>query len=1840
LTAVAVEHGASFERVLRALEDAGRTVRRRGTWQASAQCPAHEDGEPSLSVTWRDGKTLLHCFNGCTDAGSSNDPTPVLQALGLASSDLFDEPLPPRDPDDRPRRAPRRRLAAGTPAGPGAAAEGTPRPRKPGKRELLGKPTGRWRVVAEYVYTDEHGEPVGKVVREQRQHEHGYDKRFWQRHWTGQCGRDPCEEKRDGITVLHQDGWGKDAPQRKVLYNLPWVIAAVAAGHEVWLAEGEKDADALNEHFRTHGLSAVATTYASGAGSWRDEYGAVLAGAHVVIVEDNDPDAVNPVTGEPGEPAGRKRSRRLLAALEGTAASVRVVRAKTGKDSFDHLAAGHAIGDFEPVTVPPLPEAEQTEGRAGLRLLRGGGGGDGSGGTGGGADDGERPNRRVQYMARHGEIVKVTTGRDGIVNYDVVLGCLAQVVRVDQKVITGDEPASTTGYLLRAEHPGHPGEPHELRVPRKSWDSGDWLHDLPWPSVTFDSSRNGLAKVRDAVRLTSPAATVATVHGAPGWVRGGDGEWIFIHAGGALGAGGPVAAETDLPPKLTQFILPDPPRDPAQLRAAAAHSTGLVQVLPPRIGAVLAGLAYRAAVSRMPPSVTLLGPPGSYKTSMGKVSLHHFAPDLPFDQSVLSLSERGATGNAGARLMHLTRDILLLADDAAPDRSLKAAAERVASIVRLQYNGETRDRLDRETEMRRPDPPRGSLLVSAEVGPSAASASQRTLIVPFHQGEISRETMLSLWEPESRHGRAAALASFVTWQAGRRDEVLERLAGLTREYADTWNEAGHEERTAEALAHLAAGWRLMLDHLTDLGAVTADESAQLWQQAWDGLNDAGRMQNDPDEPSDPAGRILARLRTGLLGRYGHLTTRTGSPPAADEAPRYGWTVEPASPRSGLMPDAATPILRSSGADWIGAYADENGERRLWLVPDLTLIMLRKVADRLGEPFEETTSSVGEWLRQAGVGLRTTQEKATGRLRRSKQQIMPGGKRQWVWDIPESALFDDDTGGTPGPDDAAPPAGGPDAGHGETGPGQDDGEGGNVGGQRFDEDDTPAENPGAGREEDPCPAEPARSPGTAAEDAAPAGGDVAPAPAAGPVITMPPEPRPEPGWESGWPPGTIGAQMNPPRRPAAPARASTPAAAPAAAAGTRGRARLIPYPQLLDLAAQDGLREKAPAVLRRRYCEVTGAAPGQALPCAGCGGRSTVLVGGVPLHLTCPDPPPGWQPPPAPGPATATTAPVATARADGAAAAQARPGTPVYRGKTRSAAEVSEHRWRAAAAVLDADGIYLPGGEKLPPPADVSHAGMLADLPTRLELGWGGGKLPPHTGQLWLTAGFLQRAGLPVPAEGQQIEDTERMLEEAAVAPFITGAVAAGWEISEASRTRLGHRMRIWRATNRAGAQLVFVPYISGDVALLDGDPGPAALAARLDMYARHTGVPYGRSAAYSGHDLLLQLDARRKIVLSGPAEPPPVQPAGTGLISFQRAPTEKEASRRFVHSYDTTAAWLAAAKGTEYGVGEAVHRDRPVFDPKLPGVWRVTPPAWDTWAIPNPFAVRRKRDDGTAWYYTPLLAMAADLLDAQIRPVEAWVWPEHTRYLDLWAAELNKARLALSGPPPGYRPEDPDAAAVLAAVKDTYSGAVTLFGSSQLDAAADRLILYPRLLELASRDGGAADVVSPATLRRRYCRVTFAQETQAQPCASCGTPSTELVGAMPLHLQCPDPPAAEGGGRERHKLFREDWAYTGIGTAGARLYRKILQVEEITPGLWPLAIDRDNLLYASDNPDPEQACPPPLKTGNGLGQVKNKGSGLMADATPLLGKGRFSFDNLIPPARWDSVRGGPRAENT
>lgn len=79
------------ERLIPKLTD----VKQTGPDRWLAQCPAHEDKRPSLSIReLDDGRVLINCFAGC---GAAN----VLDAVGLEFQDLY--------PEHRGHRAPERR---------------------------------------------------------------------------------------------------------------------------------------------------------------------------------------------------------------------------------------------------------------------------------------------------------------------------------------------------------------------------------------------------------------------------------------------------------------------------------------------------------------------------------------------------------------------------------------------------------------------------------------------------------------------------------------------------------------------------------------------------------------------------------------------------------------------------------------------------------------------------------------------------------------------------------------------------------------------------------------------------------------------------------------------------------------------------------------------------------------------------------------------------------------------------------------------------------------------------------------------------------------------------------------------------------------------------------------------------------------------------------------------------------------------------------------------------------------------------------------------------------------------------------------------------------------------------------------------------------------------------------------------------------------------------------------------------------------------------------------------------------------------------------------------------
>ena len=219
-------------------------VRQRGTDQWHALCPAHDDNNPSLSVsTSVDGRVLLHCFVGC-------DFESICTALDLTSADLR-----PSSSGRPPFNVP-----AASKKTNGNTATGKQNASRPSSSEQS-SPSTEWELVATYAYDDLQGR---SILRKNRYLPPGGKKTFRWEHLNGSEWR---------------PGEGGHSPS---LYHQTEVSEAAKRGERVFVCEGEKDAD------RLVGLGFTATTSPDGAGSWTEEHAESLRGAEVIIFPDND----------------------------------------------------------------------------------------------------------------------------------------------------------------------------------------------------------------------------------------------------------------------------------------------------------------------------------------------------------------------------------------------------------------------------------------------------------------------------------------------------------------------------------------------------------------------------------------------------------------------------------------------------------------------------------------------------------------------------------------------------------------------------------------------------------------------------------------------------------------------------------------------------------------------------------------------------------------------------------------------------------------------------------------------------------------------------------------------------------------------------------------------------------------------------------------------------------------------------------------------------------------------------------------------------------------------------------------------------------------------------------------------------------------------------------------------------------------------------------------------------------------------------------------------------------------------------------------------------------------
>ena len=1685
---------SSFDRVVNAIEARGLTTASRRQHSLMAGCPVHDERTPSLHITWRGGPrgggVLLYC-HGCQAQAEQ-----IVEALSLTMSDLFDEPLPERDRSlYRVGKSPSRRRA------------GQRRGKLGRLPSLLPKPPAapvpavehHWVEIERYPYVDHEDRLVQEVIREECTAEGERHKQFRQLFVT-----------RDGRRV-------KRKPEEfyPVIYRAPQVAAAVKAGSEVWLLEGEKDVHTAER------LGLVATTNTQGGKSFPADLVEEFTNARVVVVLDRDstgwargvdlhakltgvgakvllrlPDLEDAKTDftdhiEAGKgldalqwvaveevavwhelTSVKDRARSLQQAIEEAQGRWELadegqdvednrrfakrwalesqVRQESLRDLVDQLcAAGMRIGtewvgeaieaaeallaegteaarrchlqvqvpvpeSLRPAAQPPAdspapadgeptPKASPTDvvtddsdwlGQKGV----------GSGNTPFRVLDGKivqwEPDRSSRRQRDEWDEDQDEPGKFKTLLSMVVRVSCREYLEVehnhdveDTELMGRSTPtkrrvsAPKTLIAVRLQYPDEiTGELLEIRVMADKWRDHSWLESLPGPP-DYDHKRAGLDQLQRAILAISENVVDEVLYRATGWRENADGTHRFIHRRGAITPTGHEDVEVAFSGPIERYNFPDPIREAKALRTAWQNgSATMLDRLPGRVAAPLLGQVFRAVLGHNPWVLTLVGPPGSYKTSVAAKAMQHFGEKWEHKKPASSMSGNGDTFNALRFKLHNAKDCLYWMDDFAPTRSWLEAQKHLEETARLIHNQEERSRSSRDgLSVSDGTGPRASGLCTSEVMPRPGSGAERMLVVPLAREDVDTALLFPLDEALSRHQRALVMASYISWLSGDLMGKRAHYMEIADAYADALVErAGESVRQAAAISHTWVGWVAMTDFLLETGAITAEERLQTLRRVDEALHEAGRAAVNPDMPRTTGARARELLAYALRQGIAYVDdVRTGECPPWPLAGRLGWrrTVT----ETDMMGSPSKYRLERNGIR-LGYVMHDPGPKdrgRVLMCESTQLEAVLKAASATqAEKLEIDRNTACRALHDEHVLIPDTSE---GRTRHTVKCRIHAEERdaRMVTLYLDRVIDDEDDAAGDGPED----------------------------GGDFPGGDDPHSGPGNHHPDDGGTA-----PDTDGED---------------PVLEIP--------------------GLNTPDPHAVDTAHTMTESGTGADTDHRGDRDGTDHP-----SEETPMDE--PELTARPHTDLDGVvgwteprSSGDVAPCVVCGVRSGVVISGVRVHTVC------WEGSTATDRAAqtpvghpwkrgqqpdtdvqATTQPEAPAPDPMPAPSP----TPAKERTSPTKAAVTETKFRAAAAVVDIDGIWLSNGEFVEMPGDgPQHAGDLVRLAQWLSLGTAVTKYLDAAAQVWVGDDLARRLGIDVEAITKASEqDKDKVARESsATSVAVTAAQEAGYSFGGKGDDALGRWTRIWKGTEKS-VWVVLLAAMSRDdanVALMRDQPDHATLARRIGLLADALGHPYQLSGSTTGLDLMTTLRHRDRDRFFPVLEPcPPAQVSNVEAdISWCRQPTGERQAHKWIHAYDRSGSYLAGVSGLELGVGAPVHHpDGTAFVPRMPGYWRIEIPDTGDWRMPHPLDPRGLHAGKVRWATTPALEFAAEQgYEPEI--LEAYTWAERARILDPWYERIRDARTRLDV-------DDIDSQIARDQLKQIYAPTIGMLGSS------------------------------------------------------------------------------------------------------------------------------------------------------------------------------------------------------
>jgi hypothetical protein len=619
---------------------------------------------------------------------------------------------------------------------------------------------------------------------------------------------------------------------------------------------------------------------------------------------------------------------------------------KQGVDDF--LVAGGGLGDLE-AFVADVPPEKQDEATAEVRP-------------------------RYPYFESDGSTYYMKVTERG--QFPVLLANFT--ARIEREVQLDDGVERTTQFdmLLQCQ-----GRTKRESIPAARFPGFSWVALADAIISPSNTSRDHL---RAAVQhLSSDDLEKRTAYAHTGW-RELDGiGWVFLHAGGAIGPLGPVPGVECRLEHLPNYVLPAPPVGEALVHAVKA-SLRLLDLAPLRVTAPLLAGTYRAPIGETTAAVFFVGTTGRLKTELLACSAQHFGPAMNAQHLPGSWE---STENHLEAQAFLAKDVPLPIDDFCPRGSAIEHSRyhaKASRIFRATGNHSSRGRMRADRSLDPARPPRCLVMATGEDVPKGGSIRARMAIVEVAQDDVKLGRLTPCQADASAGLFAAAMAGYVSWLAGRLDEVRARHAKVVCELRAAARSEGSHLRAPAIVAELAAGIGWLLEFAVSIGAIEVAAARERFAEAWKALLQGSRSSARYLDDVDAATRYLDLLSAAIVAGEAHLADAAsgGTPP---EPASHGWRRAEVEPlRSGRW--VVPPSSRCVG--WVT-------NEEVWLLPDAAFGVVSAYSQRQGEAFSVGQTAIGKRLEEAGR-LRRVEIDSDGSVRHACRETVEAiGKRARV-----------------------------------------------------------------------------------------------------------------------------------------------------------------------------------------------------------------------------------------------------------------------------------------------------------------------------------------------------------------------------------------------------------------------------------------------------------------------------------------------------------------------------------------------------------------------------------------------------------------------------------------------------------------------------------------------------------------------------------------------------------------------------------------------------------------------------------------------------------------------------